>query len=481
MELTLFEIKNVFLPEIILFVCIIANILFSLFFGKKIYKLAGRYAVLSVLLPLAAMSFGIAHTGYTIFSENYIHTNFTMLVKVIILIGTFFTILLSQNITQKLRHRAFEYYSILLTAAFASMCLVSSNDFIPMFVSLETLSIACCMLIAFWNKYQPKEAAIKYLINSAVATGIIFFGVSYLYGISGELNFTLLNLHYYSQDTSVLFIIASLFIIIGLTFKTGCMPFQRWVPDVYQGAPYPIAAFLSVIPPLAGFGILARIIGSLMYDTPLLQFIISLCAVLTIAYGFIGAIRQADIKRLLGYSSTAHCGFMLLSLSIFTNSGVSSFLYYALVYLFMSFGAWAAAITFVSCTGSDDIKNYTGLFYIRPYYTAAFLICLMALAGLPPTAGFLSKLYVFISLIRIDTSGLPIVAVAALLTIFGMYFYVNLIKIMFDKDLKTNCQMSSVEHTNTKIVLYFCTLMTILAFFFADKLIGLSMFTSIGI
>lgn len=481
MELTLFEIKNVFLPESILFVCIIANILFSLFWGKRMYKFAGRYAVISILLPLASMSLGIAHTGYTIFAENYIHTNFTMLVKVIILIGTFFTVFLSQNITQKLRHRAFEYYSILLTAAFASMCLVSSNDFIPMFVSLETLSIACCMLIAFWNKYKPKESAIKYLINSAVATCLMFFGVSYLYGISGELNFTLLNLHYYSQDTSVLFIIASLFIIIGLTFKTGCLPFQRWAPDIYQGSPYPIAAFISVVPKIAGFGILARIIGSLMYDTPLLQFIISFCAILTIIYGFFGAIRQTDIKRFLGYSSVAHCGFMLLSLSVFTNSGVASFLYYAIVYLFMNFGAWAAAITFVSCTGSDDLKHYTGLFYIRPYYTIAFVICIMALAGLPPTAGFLSKLYVFTSLIRIDISGLPIVAAAAFLTIFGIYAYVNLIKIMFDKEFKTHFEMTSIEQTNTKIVLYFCTLITILAFFFADKLIGLSMFASIGI
>lgn len=480
MDLTLFELKNVFLPETIILICIVVNLLSALFFGKKTYKFAGRFALLAILLSLSSISLGVAHAGYTIFAENYIQTNFTMLLKVIILIGTFFTVLLSQNITKKLRHRAFEYYSILLISTFAAMCLVSANDFIPMFVALETLSVTCCLLIAFWNKYKPKEAAIKFLINSAVSTGFLLFGISYLYGISGELNFTLLNLHYYAQDTSILFVIASIFIIAGLSFKIGCIPFQRWIPDVYQGSPYPVAAYLSVVPKLAGFGIMARIIGAIMYDAPLLQFVISFAAILTIAYGLIGAIRQTNIKRLLGYSSAAHCGFMFLALSIFSNSGVASFLYYALIYLFMNFGAWAAGITFVACTGSDEIKDYRGLFYIRPYYTIAFVICLMALAGLPPTAGFLAKLYLFIALIRVDTSGLPILTAAIFLTIFGIYFYVNLMRVMFDKTSKSRCMMFA-EQMNTKVVLYFCTLMIILTFFFADKLIGLSMFASIGI
>lgn len=479
MELLLFELKNVFLPELSLLIAIAVIFIMELFFSKPLYKLSSRTALIATILPMLAISTGIAHTGHTIFSEMYVQSNFSIVLKLLILIGTFLTILLSQNIIKKIRYRAFEYYLIMLIGTFSAMCLVSANNFVSMFVAMETLFVACCMLIGFWDKYRPKEAAIKYLINSAVATAIFLFGVSILYGISGELSFTMLNLHYYGQDTSVLFMLASVFIIIGLMFKTGCVPFQRWVPDVYQGSPYPVAAYLSVVPKLAAFGILARIIGNFMTEMPMLQIVISFIALLTVAFGLLGAIKQNDIKRFLGYSSIAHCGFMLLALSIFSVFGVAAFIYYAVVYLFMNFGAWAASITFVACVGSDNIKDYQGIFYVRPYYTTAFVICLIALAGLPPTAGFLAKIFLFSSLTRMDLSGLPVVIIAIILTIYGVFAYMNLIRTLFEKtrvpSILTSPQM------NTKVVLYFCTIMTIVTCFFANQVVWCSMFAALGI
>lgn len=479
MELLLFELKNVFLPELSLLIAIAVIFIMELFFSKPLYKLSSRTALIATILPMLAISTGIAHTGHTIFSEMYVQSNFSIVLKLLILIGTFLTILLSQNIIKKIRYRAFEYYLIMLIGTFSAMCLVSANNFVSMFVAMETLFVACCMLIGFWDKYRPKEAAIKYLINSAVATAIFLFGVSILYGISGELSFTMLNLHYYGQDTSVLFMLASVFIIIGLMFKTGCVPFQRWVPDVYQGSPYPVAAYLSVVPKLAAFGILARIIGNFMTEMPMLQIVISFIALLTVAFGVLGAIKQNDIKRFLGYSSIAHCGFMLLALSIFSVFGVAAFIYYAVVYLFMNFGAWAAGITFVACVGSDNIKDYQGIFYVRPYYTTAFVICLIALAGLPPTAGFLAKIFLFSSLTRMDLSGLPVVIIAIILTIYGVFAYMNLIRTLFEKtrvpSILTSPQM------NTKVVLYFCTIMTVVTCFFANQVVWCSMFAALGI
>lgn len=479
MELLLIELKNVFLPELSLLIAIAVIFIMELFFSKPLYKLSSRTALIATILPMLAISTGIAHTGHTIFSEMYVQSNFSIVLKLLILIGTFLTILLSQNIIKKIRYRAFEYYLIMLIGTFSAMCLVSANNFVSMFVAMETLFVACCMLIGFWDKYRPKEAAIKYLINSAVATAIFLFGVSILYGISGELSFTMLNLHYYGQDTSVLFMLASVFIIIGLMFKTGCVPFQRWVPDVYQGSPYPVAAYLSVVPKLAAFGILARIIGNFMTEMPMLQIVISFIALLTVAFGLLGAIKQNDIKRFLGYSSIAHSGFMLLALSIFSVFGVAAFIYYAVVYLFMNFGAWAAGITFVACVGSDNIKDYQGIFYVRPYYTTAFVICLIALAGLPPTAGFLAKIFLFSSLTRMDLSGLPVVIIAIILTIYGVFAYMNLIRTLFEKtrvpSILTSPQM------NTKVVLYFCTIMTIVTCFFANQVVWCSMFAALGI
>lgn len=479
MELLLFELKNVFLPELSLLIAIAVIFIMELFFSKPLYKLSSRTALIATILPMLAISTGIAHTGHTIFSEMYVQSNFSIVLKLLILIGTFLTILLSQNIIKKIRYRAFEYYLIMLIGTFSAMCLVSANNFVSMFVAMETLFVACCMLIGFWDKYRPKEVAIKYLINSAVATAICLFGVSILYGISGELSFTMLNLHYYGQDTSVLFMLASVFIIIGLMFKTGCVPFQRWVPDVYQGSPYPVAAYLSVVPKLAAFGILARIIGNFMTEMPMLQIVISFIALLTVAFGLLGAIKQNDIKRFLGYSSIAHCGFMLLALSIFSVFGVAAFIYYVVVYLFMNFGAWAAGITFVACVGSDNIKDYQGIFYVRPYYTTAFVICLIALAGLPPTAGFLAKIFLFSSLTRMDLSGLPVVIIAIILTIYGVFAYMNLIRTLFEKTRVPTIMTS--PQMNTKVVLYFCTIMTIVTCFFANQVVWCSMFAALGI
>lgn len=480
MDLILFELKNIFLPETVLLIFIVTNLLFALFFGRKLYKFSGRFAIIATIIPMSLLGLGLTSSGYTVFSESYIQTNFTLVLKVLILTGTFFAILLSQNITQKIRHRSFEYHSLLLISAFAAMCLVSSNDFVSMFVALETLAVSCCLLVGFWNKYPAKEAALKYVINSAIATGILLFGIGYLYGISGEINFSQLNIHYYAQDNSALFLFAVVFILVGLSFKTGCIPFQRWIPDVYQGSPYPIAAYLSTVPIIAGFGIMARIIDTIMTEFPILQFVLAFVAFLTIAYGLLGAIKQSNIKRLLGYSSVAHSGFMLLALSVFSSGGTSAFLYYAITYLFMNYGAWSAGITFVACTGSDEIKDYKGLFYVRPYYTTAFVICLLSLAGLPPTAGFVSKLYLYTTIARTDGSGLPILLVVVFLTIFGIYLYLNLTRIMFDKVPNPNCRMFT-EQMNTKVVLYFCTLAIILAFFFADKIIAMTMIASNGI
>ena len=479
MNLLFFELQNVFLPEAILLIFIIFNIIATLLFGKRIYKFSSRIALIAVILPLITITAGIAHGGYTIFSDNYIQTNFTMVIRVLILIGTFFTVLLSQNIIKKLRYKAFEFFTILLTSAFFAMCLVDSNDFVPLFIAFAGLSLTNTILIAYWNKYKPKEAAIKYLISALTGMGFFLFGASFMYGLSGEMNFNLLNIHYFGQDSSLIFVLSSMFMVFGMMFFASCVPFNRWIPDVFQGAPYPVCAYLSYVPVVAVFGILARLFGNIMTEAPLMQLILSVIAILTISYGFIAIIRQNDIKRFFGYSAVAQSGLMLLGLSVFSNYGTASFVYFAIVYLFINYGIWAGGITFVACAKSDNIEDYRGLFYIRPYYATAFVICIAALAGLPPSAGFLSRLYLFSSAMRIDLSGLPVLLIVLILTVVGIYGYFRLISIIFDKSGKHEFFLA--EQMNTKIVLYFCTLLTLVIFFFANQIIWLSMFAAIDL
>ena len=478
MDIVFVDIINIFLPETLLFGFIILNLLLSLFFGKILYKFSGRFALLAVLIPLASIAFGVSHAGYTVFGGAYISTVFTMIMKVLILIGAFFTIILSQNITKRIRYRAFEYYTLILTATFGAVCLVGSNDFIPMFVALETLTVSVCMLIGFHNRYQSKEAAIKYLLSSIISSGILLFGISYLYGMCGELNYSLINNAYFGQDNSLLFVISCIFIICGLSFQTANIPFQFSLPDVCQGSSYPVGAFISTIPVIAGFSALLRIITYIMYDSPVLQIFMGTMAILTVLYGVSGAIRQTNFKRAAGYSAIIHCGFMMLAAGIFSAYGVTAFIFYITAYLFMNFGIWAAGLTFVACTESDEIKDYAGIFYVRPYYATAFIFCIMALAGLPPASGFLAKLFLFISVMRQDGSGLVFLIPALILAAAALYFYANLIKTMFQRK---QCKNLAQKQMNTKIVLYFCTVMTGLIFIFADFISKLSIFASFGI
>ncbi len=478
MDLVFVDIVNIFLPETILLGMIILNLLLSLFYGKKLYKFSSRIALISTIVPLASIVFGIAHSGYTIFGGAYISTTFTIFMKVLVLIGAFFTIILSQNIIKRIRYRAFEYYTLILISTFASMCLISTNNFISMFVAIETIAVSTAVLIAFHNRYNSKEASIKYIIMSALATGVLLLGISFMYGLSGELNFSFINNNYFGQDYSLLYLLSCVLIIIGLTFKTGCIPFNFVIPDIIQSSSYPVAAFISTVPKIAGFSVLARIITDTMYDCPQVQILIEILAIITVFYGAFCAIRQKNFKRLMAYSSIIHFGFLLLSLGVFSAYGLTAFMFYITVYLFMSFGIWAAGITFVACTESDEIQDYAGIFYVRPYYASAFIVCLMALAGLPPTSGFLAKLFLFISVMRQDASGLLFIIPVLLLSVIALIPYLNLIRIMFQRK---KCKNLYSKQMNTKIVLYFCTIMTLLIFIFADYISKLAIYASFGI
>ena len=249
-------------------------------------------------------------------------------------------------------------------------------------------------------------------------------------------------------------------------------------PDILQGTSYPIGAYTTTIPVIAGFSALLRLVTYIMDDCPILQIIIGVLAVLTIFFGVFGAIRQDNFKRFMGYSSVMHSGFMLLAIGIFSAYGITAFIFYATVYLFINFGVWSGGITFVACTGSDNIKDYAGIFFVRPYYATAFIICIMALSGLPPTSGFLAKLFLFISVMRQDASGLIFLLPTIILVVIGAFGYLKLISTMFQKK---NCQNIISEQMNTKIVLYFCTIMTALTFVFADYISKLAIYASFGI
>lgn len=475
MELLL-DIQNSFLPELVLIIFIILNIILSLFFSKKFYKLSKWIAIVAVTLAIVSSFVIQLSPNYYAFNDAFLSNGYAVFFKILILSSVFFVILLSRNMIKQKRNKAFEYFTLILSATLGAMCLVSSNDFLSAFVSLETLGIASYLLASFHKNYKAKEAGLKYLIMGSVASAILLFGVSYLYGVCGTFNFSMINDYFLQQNPTLIFTLACFFIAVGLMFKIGCVPFANWLPDVYEGVSYPVGAFLSLVPKLAGFALIARLLVFVFAFSPIMKIILASLAVLSIIYGTLGAIKQTNIKRLYGYSSIAHSGYILLGLSVLSVYGLSTVLFYLFCYVFMNIGIWTAAIIFNTSYASDDIADYKGILYNRPYYSIAFTICLFALSGLPPTSGFLAKLYLFSAVARAGMIFIPALIVALIFTVAGLFFYFNLIKVIFEKS--NNTPNIDTNMISSKLILYACSFVTVLLCLFAEKIIQLCQLTA---
>ncbi len=463
------EITKAFLPELVLTIFILLNIVLSIFASKRTYKISRWFAILGIVFTLCA-TLQVQEAAYA-FNNSFLSNSLSMFFKTLVLITGFFIVFLSGSVVRSRRDRAFEYFTLVLTAILGAMCLISSNDFLTMFISLETLGICCYILTAYTKNYQAKEAGLKYLITGCVATAIMLFGVSYIYGFTGLLNFEAINAFYLANFPTIVFTFALMLVMFGLLFKIGAIPFHNWVPDIYEGANYPTAAFLSTIPKLAGFAILLKIMFLLGSLSPIMQFVSITIATVSIIYGNIGAIKQTNIKRFLGYSSVAHAGYVLLAFCVLYYYNAAAILFYLFCYIFMNIGAFAAVILFNNSTSKNNIEDYKGLAYQRPFYVIAFSLCLFSLAGFPVTSGFLSKIYLFAAVVRSGFLFHAYLVIALIASVVGVYAYLNIIKVMFERT-KDVAQLDN-RFTSIKFILYFCAIITFLLCIFASPIINL--------
>ncbi len=465
------DIKSAFLPELIITSFIFINIFLSLFFNKKFYKTSQWVAILGVLSAFSALGQVQAEPTYQAFHNTLICNVYTVFFKSLILIAAFFVILISHKLVKRKRAKAFEHFSILFCAILGAMLLVSANDFLVAFTAFEMLGISCYLLSGLLKNYKAKEAAIKYLIIGIIASAVLLLGISYIYGICGTLNFDTHAMTLNGYSGSMLFALASILVVSGLTFKISVVPFANWVPDVYNGASYPVGAFLSLVPIIAGFAILSRLLLIISPYSPALGVIIIVFALFTICYGVYSALRQTDIKRFLGYNTVIQSSFMLLALGVVNAYNVASLLYYLICYLFMNTAIWAGVSMFYNSNGRNDMAAYKGVAYKRPFYTTAMIFVLVALAGLPPTAGFLAKFFVMSAIARLGFMYIIFLLVALLLAVVGVCVYLKPLNIMFEKSSET------INLTNravfSKIIFYVCTGITILLCMYSGKIVEL--------
>jgi NADH-quinone oxidoreductase subunit N len=363
------------------------------------------------------------------------HDLVTLVFRVISLIAVTLTTLISLDVPQLQRG---EYFALLLTATIGFSLMAASADMIMLFLALETASISLYVLAGFLiDKRRSTEAGMKYFIYGAFASAVMLYGFSLMYGLTGtsniyEIAFALRN-SVIPADANAVLLLAGMMILVGFGFKVSAVPFHFWTPDVYEGAPAPVTAFISTASKAAGFAVLLRVFSAGMIGTPEIgnawwSTLVAI-TVVTMTVGNILAIFQSNIKRMLAYSSIAQAGYALIGLVALTPDGGGATLFYLLMYVVTNIAAFGVIVLVGRETKSDEMRDFYGLSRRSPYLALAMLFALLSLGGIPPTAGFFGKFFVFKAAVEADLWWLAFIGV--LNAFIGLYYYLTVVKYIY--------------------------------------------------
>jgi len=386
---------------------------------------------------------------------------FSIFFDVLFLLGTGLVILLSSVYARKEAIERGEYYALMLFSTSGAMLMASATELLVFFLGLEILSVSLYVLTGFFRERGASaEAAVKYFILGAFASAFFVYGIAFLYGAAGNTTYDAIREAVSSRPPGVLVFAGSALLLVGLLFKLGSVPFHMWVPDAYEGAPTTITGYMSVISKAAAFAGFVRIFGSgLSSLAPGVSDVLWVLAIATMTLGNVAAIAQSNIKRMLAYSSIAHAGYVLVALTAAGSAGYSSVLFYALSYAFMTLGAFGVVTLLRRSDGEAlEIVHYAGLAGRHPALAAAMAVFMVSLSGIPPTAGFFAKFYVFSAAVGAGYVDLAIIGV--LNSLVSVYFYMRLVFLMYMKD--ETQPLESMASLAGKIALAVCVLGTIL-------------------
>ena len=415
------------------------------------------------------------------FAGMFVLDGYANFFKLIFYLNVLLTICISMKYMAIEKASFGEYYALLMFATTGMMIMASAGDLILLYLGLELMALSTYILTGLIRQ-QPRsnEAALKYLFLGAFSSAFLLYGISLTYGLTGTTNLkeiaaALLMLNI--EGSPVLYL-GLIFIIAAFGFKIALVPFHMWAPDVYEGAPTSITAFMSVGPKAAGFAVLGRVLFDAFAGIHV-QWVSILIpmAVLTMAVGSIIALAQTNIKRMLAYSSIAHAGYMLLGIVAGTHEGLLSTANYLIIYLFMNIGAFAIVILLRSeGFQGENIEDYMGLSKKHPLASALMLIFMFSLAGIPPTAGFVGKFYVFLEVI--NSGYTPLAIIAVVFSAISAFFYLRIVMYMYMKDPKTEVIITSSPAMSVALAV---TAMMVLIFgVFPSLLLNLVRYSILG-
>jgi NADH-quinone oxidoreductase subunit N len=359
---------------------------------------------------------------------------FGLFFKAVFLVAAAITTLMSMRYLEIEGASPGEYYFLILCATLGMMVMAGGIDLITIFIGLETMAVSFYILAGFIKPNQrSNEAAVKYFLLGAFSLGILLYGMSLMYGLSGTTNLRVMAPLFVGQERDPRLVLAVILVVAGVGFKIAAVPFHMWAPDVYEGAPTPVTAFLSVGSKAASFAMLLRIfiegLPSMGEDWRLLFYVLS---IVTMTVGNIAAVSQSNIKRMLAYSSIAHAGYLLIGVVAGTARGVTAMLIYLLIYSFMQLGAFAVVVLLRrQDVIGDELKDFSGLHVRHPFAAFAMLLFMLSLGGIPPTAGFMGKFWLFGAAIDSGYYGLAVIGV--LNSAVSLYYYVRIVVFMYLK------------------------------------------------
>jgi NADH-quinone oxidoreductase subunit N len=379
------------------------------------------------LVPFANTHVEVAHGLLAV-------DQFALFFKVLFLAAAAITVLMSVRYLEVEGASPGEYYFLILCATLGMMVMAGGIDLITIFIGLETMAVSFYILAGFIKPSQrSNEAAVKYFLLGAFSLGILLYGMSLMYGLSGTTNLRVMATAFVGHEKDPRLVLAVILVVAGIGFKIAAVPFHMWAPDVYEGAPTPVTAFLSVGSKAASFAMLIRIfvegLPAMSADWRLLFWVL---AVITMTAGNIAAVTQTNVKRMLAYSSIAHAGYLLIGIVAGSSRGITAMLIYLFVYSFMQLGAFGVVVLLrrADIVG-DELKDFGGLSFRNPFAAFAMLIFMLSLGGIPPTAGFMGKLWLFSA--AIDQQYYWLAVIGVLNSAISLYYYIRIVVFMYLK------------------------------------------------
>lgn len=424
------------LPEIVLAIGAMVLLMLGVFQGDKSYKQISNLAGLLLVATAVVLALQVGGERQLTFGGMFVTDGFAVFAKMLVLVGSVATLMISGNFMQQHNIAKFEYPILIVLATVGMMVMISSNNMMTLYVGLELQSLSLYVLAAMnRDRTRSTEAGLKYFVLGALSSGMLLYGVSLVYGFAGTVDFDVLATTLKGDHAPAMGVVVGMvFVMAGLAFKVSAVPFHMWTPDVYEGSPTPVTAFFAAAPKIAALALFVRVmVGAFPGMTGEWQQVVIFISIASMLVGAFIALVQTNIKRLMAYSSIGHVGYALVGLAAGTQAGIEALLIYIAIYLTMTLGTFAAILCMRRSNGMvEDISDLAGLSQSNLPLAIAIAIFMFSLAGIPLLAGFWGKWYVFLA--AVEAGLVPLAIIGVLSSVVGAFYYIRVIKVMFFDD-----------------------------------------------